>query len=1177
MKNVLEYNLVMNMNEPPKKPEPGEILPEGFTNWPKWKQQAHLEGKPIEDGEQAEEPKQEDGPEINTPDYSSSEVKEEEKATDPELEKKFELVKKLKDTGIKIEMVDALPNLAIYDEGEKTLRVRRDASFSFVEDYVNNSVFAEQEGVDQLPDEDRNDYISLEDDEGDEKNEVVEEDKENKEKPFSLDDLDYKPKSEEETEKEKEELAEKIKSAQNLDELYTVLRGAGGVQGSRGRFYGAESLIAEIEGVKQMVEAGDAPNYGRILTEITSGAGLRDKVKELIIGKKEEKPVNAEVLPPEPKVSETIPSPIVGVKAEEVPAKKAEQPEASQQESTSNWRESEEWKEFEKIEKDVAGARAQKRGKDSMLGMDANLDNLEDAYEYKRKQIASMIESDYREKKGLDEGPLLREQQKELNDLLWGETVQGSKKRREEHIDALRAGEDKNWKDKGLEVLRKATKIKVVEWYLKQGKKTRAAINTAIFGAAIGAGTFIGGGAASVALGAVVYRGARAAGSILGAGGGVGVDKFLEKRGENNPEAKIKFKKIETVDKEEKEEIEKIKNDNFLSAKDKETRFAEIKNKYNKERKLIIMRKAGMAIGGGLLGGSAVGGILDFAYGGTGYRVESQGGKGGGTTEPSAKPAPEVAPAKPPITEANQHAQSNPETPTPELAVEPKPPSILKHQNVEGDSTWKILEKTLENDEKFKGLTEAQKTFVVSNFANKIIENPDTYGVSKGGSLEIGKETDLTKLFEDSKEAESIFEKAKEVVKEGSMREKTILENNAKIATWVADPNNKGKVLDESRVSEILNTKPKQFFTGEQAKEFLSQAEKPKSSDVKLSESLRDGAFAETDEKVIPGSIEELMQDKMDALKTPEHNEFSTTETGVKEAAAQVEETAINNTEVAERLTNRIWTIENMKNGIDPTDTSKMSKFEALLKEAESLKSKIMLGEEVPEVQKTLDEIEKQAHEIINSKPNGVAENVINIKDARAGIEDEIDQYKQRLAQLENNRAAVTSGAAAVAAAPVVAFSGREGFNSNIRTLRSDIEASKNNEEGMVASALNAGVHDIYGSEGLMGIGKKEGINTPEWKWIAKLPAAKLVKYYSGNSNESGLPPQTMETLSKSKKHGEFAKQMLDLIKRAESIEDKRENIDARPFENENTEQFMRRLLEYILPKSNSQNLQKAA
>jgi hypothetical protein len=59
------------------------------------------------------------------------------------------------------------------------------------------------------------------------------------------------------------------------------------------------------------------------------------------------------------------------------------------------------------------------------------------------------------------------------------------------------------------------------------------------------------------------------------------------------------------------------------------------------------------------------------------------------------------------------------------------------------------------------------------------------------------------------------LDKAGKTIIKDSLQEKSILANNKSIATWVSDPSNKGKILDESKVSEILATKPKVEITPE--------------------------------------------------------------------------------------------------------------------------------------------------------------------------------------------------------------------------------------------------------------------------------------------------------------------------------------------------------------------------
>src|SRR3989344_2130474 len=133
--------------------------------------------------------------------------------------------------------------------------------------------------------------------------------------------------------------------------------------------------------------------------------------------------------------------------------------------------------------------------------------------------------------------------------------------------------------------------------------------------------------------------------------------------------------------------------------------------------------------------------------------------------------------------------------------------ALLKHDVVAGDSTWKILEKTLDHNDQFKGMTEAQKTYVLSIMTNKALQHPENYGLGHEGAIHIGDKTDFSKLFENTKEVKSILDKAQETISPGSAQENSILTNNAKIADWVKEnPNVK---ITNDKVAEILATKPK--------------------------------------------------------------------------------------------------------------------------------------------------------------------------------------------------------------------------------------------------------------------------------------------------------------------------------------------------------------------------------
>ncbi len=66
-----------------------------------------------------------------------------------------------------------------------------------------------------------------------------------------------------------------------------------------------------------------------------------------------------------------------------------------------------------------------------------------------------------------------------------------------------------------------------------------------------------------------------------------------------------------------------------------------------------------------------------------------------------------------------------------------------------GDSIWKMAEDQLEKHygEKFSGLEEAQKTYLIDAIKDKIAENPENFGMNDVDDLKIGQEVDFSKAL----------------------------------------------------------------------------------------------------------------------------------------------------------------------------------------------------------------------------------------------------------------------------------------------------------------------------------------------------------------------------------------------------------------------------------------------
>lgn len=175
----------------------------------------------------------------------------------------------------------------------------------------------------------------------------------------------------------------------------------------------------------------------------------------------------------------------------------------------------------------------------------------------------------------------------------------------------------------------------------------------------------------------------------------------------------------------------------------------------------------------------------------------------------------------------------------------------------------------------------------------------------------------------------------------------------------------------------------------------------------------------------------------------------------------------------------------------------------------------------------------------------------------RGEIEREIEAAKARLAELEGEEEKPK-----VEPAPTAQFVNPEkaaSLRNGLRSMMSDA-----NHQNGVEAAFREEINSIYGSSGFLGMGKMAGIDSPEWKEMARLPAHQVVAYYTGDSTQSGLPPEILEKLTKSKKHGALMSQVTGLMEQAGGA--------VKAFDNEDMEKFIKRLGAYVLKNYSNPN-----
>jgi hypothetical protein len=791
---------------------------------------------------------------------------------------------------------------------------------------------------------------------------------------------------------------------------------------------------------------------------------------EVVVGNRElevfgdEKVVEGELILPQDleKGSNVEKNNIIDTEASEVKDSQEKESQNTKEESEefdidkiidiSDIKKSEEWKNFERMREDVARSNALHLDA-SLTGLGVEL-NRSDYYGYK-DVLSKKIKESILEKAGTN----LSEDQKyllskKINEVTFNLLL---KEENEAYNNALSEQRNESFIKNGKEGVGKLFSTKAFEWYKSQSMSKKILISTALFAPIATIGAFATGGGASVALGATAYRGARVgfgmAGAKLGsmvAGKGFefGGNKLLWSEDEINKYEREKFTEI--MDSEEDFET-------------KSRRYDEVTQEVKKRRMDLIKAKAGLAVAGGVSAGIASGEAIEGILG----------------TKTEA-------------------VFNNPE--------------LLNPTVESGDSVWKIIENTLEANERFKNLTEAQKTFIVGFYNNNVLDNPSDFGVREGGNILVGDKISLEKLFTNKNEFESFIDKVVKDIAPGSTREASILENNLKIKTWV-------KLNPDVRV------------TNEKVADILSGA--PMKPMPNLDE-LDRSPMPETLEGSLEGS---QVEEKIEPIETI-RSEIPSKLEGLEES---LEDQMFEGSEVREK----IEPIETIRSEM-PTELNENSQVETEVSSEkitsgsiEDISNKKLQKESLGTDIKTVEEGEQ-----INDKDSlsSRGENQETTSDPYADtsidkdkLREEIEKDKQRLEALENNKGPKIS--------------------PNNMDLSAQIE-----------NAYLREMDQIYGKKRFMGLlGNISGVDTPEYKFISRLPAVKVVEYYSGDSAQAGFSAEISKELAESEQHRALWAQTDGLMKSV--------NGTVKPYQNENMGDYVRRLGGYVFKSHASKNI----
>ena len=160
---------------------------------------------------------------------------------------------------------------------------------------------------------------------------------------------------------------------------------------------------------------------------------------------------------------------------------------------------------------------------------------------------------------------------------------------------------------------------------------------------------------------------------------------------------------------------------------------------------------------------------------------------------------------------AEAKAEADVEQPEAEVKVEEMPvaeaPEISGIEIAEkGDSTWAMLERQLEKRGCFDGLEgtpeeiEAQKTYIIDSFKDKVAANPKAFGLTDVGTVQANQKIDFSSLFEQESDVNNVLEQAKSLSPEAL---ENIYHNNQELARILRTPVEKISDEDLARVIEM--------------------------------------------------------------------------------------------------------------------------------------------------------------------------------------------------------------------------------------------------------------------------------------------------------------------------------------------------------------------------------------
>ncbi|MDD3102470.1 MAG: hypothetical protein PHE59_04990, partial [Patescibacteria group bacterium] len=139
-----------------------------------------------------------------------------------------------------------------------------------------------------------------------------------------------------------------------------------------------------------------------------------------------------------------------------------------------------------------------------------------------------------------------------------------------------------------------------------------------------------------------------------------------------------------------------------------------------------------------------------------------------------------------------KHLETKPET----IVIKPEVSHTPEISNIEtvakGDNIWKLVERQLEKRGLLENLDQSQKDYMIDSLKDKVVANPEDFGLKSADLINPGQTIDFSEIFKDSSALNTLHEASKNISEEAS---KHIAENSEFINNILHTPVD--KVSDE--------------------------------------------------------------------------------------------------------------------------------------------------------------------------------------------------------------------------------------------------------------------------------------------------------------------------------------------------------------------------------------------